>query len=534
MSTTETTALTPHRLFFYRIGNPVLWAMGASVLYWAYLIFNTQMEIKFDSIDYRNLGKMLFERGFGDYFRTGPHREPGYPLLIAASYALNKGLTFCSQISWLKILQCLILLSTQVLSCVLLKKLQVHRNFMAIAVFYLGFSPALVNSALSMYSEILTYPLILGFFLLLWKSWGAIRQQQGQLVVLTSLGLAGMAVLITFTKGAFELIIPVFLVFLLPQLFSLIKEKKQVQLQLTLIHLGLVLAVFLGAVNGYKYLNLRSNGNFVLTDRGSWALYGNTVRRTGPLSPTLVKAAIAYVPGEGVCKTYFPKEICLTWSAQFSDSIAFDKLHELEAKGIQDKEMNSIFINLSSDEIMKKPGQYLFFYFLEGWKMFFWESTQIGWVVYPPWLEKLFSLEILKNSLRLLISLLSLVTFLILMCHLGFQYLLRLQQQKKQAAVEQITELTILEAVAVLIKFIAIYIGVYAFFHILTRYALSIAPLYLILFAYTLDIMFRTKKNDEPLNVVEAPHEKKSLPAAPQQQPPQQPAQQNPPKIYRP
>jgi len=56
-----------------------------SLVYWLYLSVTVHMAIVFDSINYVALGKMLYAHGWIDYFKTGPNREPLYPLLIALS-----------------------------------------------------------------------------------------------------------------------------------------------------------------------------------------------------------------------------------------------------------------------------------------------------------------------------------------------------------------------------------------------------------------------------------------------------------------
>ena len=56
-----------------------------SLCYWIYLACTTTMYISCDAIGYQGLGQLLKEKGFIAYFKTGPNREPIYPLLVALS-----------------------------------------------------------------------------------------------------------------------------------------------------------------------------------------------------------------------------------------------------------------------------------------------------------------------------------------------------------------------------------------------------------------------------------------------------------------
>ncbi len=512
MTDQTTTPYSQKNLFLHRLKHPLLWVLLACLCYWIYLIFATQMEIQFDSIDYKNLGQMLASRGFSEFFRTGPHREPVYPLVVAVSFLLSKCIPL-SQTLWLKILQVLILCSSQLLLYMLLKRLSVHRTIACAAVCYLGFSPALVNSAFSLYSEIATYPFILGFILLAIKAWEKIEEGNDLQTVGWSLALGLCAIVLTLTKAAFELILPLFLLSLSPRLAVLYKRGLSPKFYRGLIHWILVLMVFQAGVNFYKYFNLRANGNYVLTDRGSWALYGNTERRVMPLTLSRFWAALTFIPGEGVCQNLADKNACQFWSAQKSDEIAFTKLHELEAQGISGKKLNNIFLSLSLDAFLKNPIQYAFFYFLETFKLLFWESTQIGWVTYPAWLASIFSLTLFKDGIRLLLFLL---TFLALKFWIG-----RLWSQRKNPLPSSETGEQTESHLCLIVNLVVIYILIHAFFFVLTRYALPLAPLYLVLMAAMAQKLFIPP----PQNEITEP-----VPIVPQRD--EQPKEER--KIYRP
>ena len=56
---------------------------------------------------------------------------------------------------------------------------------------------------------------------------------------------------------------------------------------------------------------------------------------------------------------------------------------------------------------------------LNGSKMFFWESTQVGFVTYPLWLQKIYDLKIFDDLLRFSLFLLSLAA-VVLIWHQSF------------------------------------------------------------------------------------------------------------------
>jgi len=135
-------------------------ALALCWLYWLYLFLASQMEIAMDASGYEILGSRIYQQGWDEYFRTGPNREPLYPFVI--SLAMRIGDFF----SWpypavQKTFQILMLGFSQLLALRILRTLKVNQIVRAFVILYLGFSPALVNSAFSLFSEILTYPLML-------------------------------------------------------------------------------------------------------------------------------------------------------------------------------------------------------------------------------------------------------------------------------------------------------------------------------------------------------------------------------------
>lgn len=452
-----------------------LWPFSISIVYWTYLFFSTQTIIIFDSLDYQALGQIIQADGWIKYFETGPNREPFYPLLISTSMYFSKLLT-CSYLPILKFIQLLILLSAQILSLKVLQKLKINSFITTTIILYIGFSPALINTALSLYSEIITYPFILGIIILSEKLYTQLTTKKKiQHLLPTIMGLSFCLTASTFSKSIFEIITPFYLIVFL---FLLLQSKKSSLIQ-TILAISLSFLFFYIPVSFYKSMNKKYNGQYVLTNRGAWALYGNTARRMKELTFKKVLTAITYAPGEGVCLKFFDKNNCNFWSFQKSDELGYGKLHELTAQKLSNEKREKILLIESRDLILSNPFQYGLFYIIEGFKTVFWESTQIGFVKYPPGLTKLYIWTPFKDGLRLFMSL---FTFLSIVYTLIFLF-----KNKTHPA-----KLILFYILCLLF----LHAGFYSFFFILTRYSLPVAPLYLILIAFTFnEILFNEKKN---------------------------------------
>ena len=150
------------------LGYPFSWIPLAFLLcfiYWFYLASTCEMVIAHDAIGYEQLGLTLYNKGWLEYFKIGPNREPLYPCLISISMGIAQKLSV-SYRSIEMLIQISLLLLTRILTLVLLKKLKVNHLLCALTILYLGVSPALLNSTLILYSEIATYPFILSIILL--------------------------------------------------------------------------------------------------------------------------------------------------------------------------------------------------------------------------------------------------------------------------------------------------------------------------------------------------------------------------------
>ena len=487
---TKNPKLPLDRESFSLFGHPVFLAFAASIIYWIYLFFTSTMAIAHDSIGYQSLGTLIYEQGWVPYFQTGPNREPFYPFIISISISLGK-IFSVSYHPFQKLIQLLLLFLTQLLTLKILKDLKVRDTLISLCVLYLGFSPALVNSALSLYSEIVTYPCLLSIIYLSSRAWLNFESSQSESALLGLLcGLAFTG--ITFIKGIFEIITPIFLIiFMLFATVSFMKKNSRSSVN-SLTFLLVFLLAFYIPVNLYKSFNEKYNGHFALTNRGAWALYGNTARRMDPIAMEKLPAALLYAPGEGVCKRVIDEESCRYWSFERSDELGYGKLHEVSNQNAPDKNIDKKMIHLSVKEILRNPPQYILFAGIEGLKMIFWESTQIGFVHYPGWLTTLFNFTPFKDGLRLIMSLLS---FTALFYLTGFVW-------KRRSNIFSNKENTDEQTITIFITFvlIIIYIAIHSFFFILTRYTLPIAPLYLIMITFYLDRIISGSNNSKTLN----------------------------------
>jgi hypothetical protein len=345
----------------------------------------------------------------------------------------------------------------------------------------------MVNSALSLYSEIAIYPFLLGIILFATAAWQSLCAEiPGYKIFSYATGFALCFIVSTLTKAAFELIFPIFLIPFLSLGLHFFLQKNFSAFKNSLVFLAAALIIFYSAISGYKWLNKTYNGQFVITDRGAWALYGNTDRRMEPLSFKRFLIALAYVPGEGVCRKLFSEKECSFWSFRESDTRGFDKSNEFLQKGIDKDQMNKEMISLSLQKIGQNPAQYLLFMGLEGLKMFFWESTQIGFVAYPDWLQRLFEFDLFKDGLRLAIFLLTFgsVIYSIVYISRNRRVLADAQFQNQQS----------IGALFFVLLMILVYTGLHSFFFTLTRYSLPIAPLYLVTIAFAAEHIIPASK----------------------------------------
>jgi len=445
-----------------------------SFVYWIYLLITAKMNVAMDAVSYEHIGKVLYQQGWVEFFKGGPGREPLYPLIISISMRLADVLS----VSYTKVqivIQFLILLATQLLTLNILKKCNVSSRVSALIVLYMGFSPSLVNSALSLFSEIGTYPIVLGIVIIAVKSWRAIFEQSKMRMVQLGITLGILFILVILMKAIFEY---VQFLFLLPFIWLFIKSvivKNQKVIVNTIVFLICVLLTVNSFTYMYKSLNLKYNGQFQMTDRGAWMLYGSVAKRMEPLSKKEFMAYVASIPGQGVCLALFDQDTCYRWTSRYDSTVASKETNRFVRDKVPKDQMNSLHIENSKKLIFKDPLRYVGFMFLESFKMFFWESTQIGFVWYPGWLSRLFEFTIFKNGLRLGVFC---VTFFSVL----FAVFSTLHYRRDLYDVTS-TESEKHQYSFFILLMIFSLSGFYSLVHILTRFSLPLAALFLVLIA---------------------------------------------------
>jgi hypothetical protein len=460
-----------------RFPSSVIAVFLLSAAYWLYLALATQMGITSDALGYEHLAQMLAAKGWVSYFTTGPNREPLYPLLVMLSMDLQ-GLSGIAYTKIMAFLCVLILGATQFLMYLVLKKSGVRTPICVVTMAYFAVSPAMNNAAFSLFSEIAALPLIILLLLANIRAYQTIRAGTAKDALCAGLYLGLVFTAITFVKGIFEFI---FLVFALLYLFALlacfVQGKKSMAANCLLILLAFTVC-YQGPLTAYKLLNKKYNGHCVLTNRGSWALYASCARRAEKLTPDRLLTALAYIPGKGFCESAFGEEKCRFWGIENLDSIGQKKYQQVSSQ-VPPSMVDQRMMTLSKEAIMQNPAQFLLLMGFDGIKMFFWESTQIGFVTYPPWLQGLYDNRLLKNTWRAVISLLSLA---------GFIFLIIVSFKKAPDFFKFNTD----AGTYIIFIFIVLssFIGFYALFDTIPRFALPVAPLELITIALLAEAMY--------------------------------------------
>ncbi|VAX35697.1 hypothetical protein MNBD_UNCLBAC01-503 [hydrothermal vent metagenome] len=466
--------------------NPIFWVFFLSITYWLYLASTVGIVLVHDSVGYQELGKTFYRGGLVEYLTTGPNREPVYPFFISMAMRIADKISV-SYTSVLIIMQVIVLFAAQSLLFLLLQKMKINRWITAGTLLYMGFSPAIVNMAYSVYSEIATYPVVLGMVLLGAYCWKNFFRSHYFISALQGLGLAAVFLWITFIKGIYEYIfIFFFLAFSVRFFITLFTKEKRKYMIGGFIFLLVFGGVFKGGVSYYKSLNQKYNGTYALADsRGLFSLYSSAARRTEDMSTKRILAGIVYTMGEGACVDLFGRDECYFWGIHHYDSYGIPKLqqvHQAYAKNEVSKEM----MRLSKEKILQKPLPFTFWMGMEWARMFFWESTQIGFVVYPDWLAHIFNHKLFKNIIRLGVSLLSLISFLYALIFIikNLKVVFYPEEQSREPV-----------RILFFILFgICCHVGMYAIFMTITRFALPIAPLYLATIAFALDRILCKKK----------------------------------------
>ena len=445
-----------------------------SLIYLFYLSLICQSLMIYDSLAYQALGNDLLHHGCVWFFQTGPQREPLYPLTVAASMHLAK--VFSTDDSWiLKLMQIGFLVLTQVLALTILRRLKVNRWITGLAVFYIGISPALVNSTIWVYSEIAALPLVLTVVLAAAHAWHKIfspdpwwAQAMHGFVLGISLFLA------VCVKDIFEAVAPFFMLAFIALFMAARRKRLYPVAQRALVVIMACAAAFYVPVTSYKTANKMLNGNFTFTDRGAWALYGMAAKRADPLKVSQIPPALAYIANPHFCYAVADKDSCDGWSYVRSDIYGMTRLHDIADQGVPKEKIYPLMVQQAFQKIAQHPLQYAFLSFLESLKMFFWETCRGGQATYPDWLEHIYNARGVEPAFIVVSSLASMCAFVYLLWY-GWRHRQKLFHPSENDA----------QALAgFMVLMLTAYAFAHSFFFVLQRYALPMAPLWVIAIAF--------------------------------------------------
>ncbi len=438
------------------------------------------MDIRFDAGHFEKLGRLVQTEGWTGFLKHGPTLEPLYPSIIAQSMRLENVLN----IPYQKIqaaIQILFLFISQMLLYQFLKLLKIHTAIILTVLLYFGFSPGLVNGTFSLFSEIITFPFLLGCVWFSVRIWQSILNRDIQKTFYNTCYFTILATTVTFSKAILEY---VFLAFLLPFIVVLVKAlivKEHKRSVAAFLFLSLFVCVSHGSLAVYKSLNQKYNGHYTFTDfRGPYMFYQYAVKRTRPLTGENLMVPLLSIPGEQVCRAKYGEACQDWWYDNYSYSMAKEK--ELLAEGIPQSAVYGQLFKLGFIQIAHHPFSYGLLTSFEAIKLFFWESTKVGFVYYPSWIEAIHENTLFKNGLRLTIFILTVIGFIGVIRHLW--------KQSKNGG--KIGEDTLLLGFS--LYFVFLFMTLYASVITITRYAFPIASFYLIFIAFFLNQLF-FKKN---------------------------------------
>jgi hypothetical protein len=363
------------------------------------------------------------------------------------------------------------------------------RNAAGIAALYIGISPMIMNSTLWMWSEAAAYPFVVWSLIFCIKSWRLV-QKGGELrrLILYATVTACLLVLLIMVKAIVATVAVLFLApfYIAVPIFLFRKEWRKCRD--LLIGLGLILGITGAVVNGYKWLNWHYNGNYVVTNRAEWALYGNTVRRLQPLTKERFLQALLSVPRLGICEKVYGRE-CGFWTYIVSDSIAVKATNELNARGYSPEQQRKFYISSSLALMAQHPFQQAGLMLVEASKMLFWENRPV-FVQYAPGfvLSKLYGFTWVVYILCFGWAVLSLI---------GFMWCVVRAVRLRQMAPTLVA------------SFLFFFIGLHSIFFIDIRYGLPTASLFIVLVMACLDsgmkAMFSRKGKREQCCIMRGP-----------------------------
>lgn len=456
--------------------------LAFSCLYWSYHVLISQMVIVQDAHVYKRIADVLYREGWIGYFKSGPAREPFYPFLISVSMHLESWIHVPYQ-DIQKIIQLCFALSAQYVLWIILRNLKTNTAITAGILLFFAVSPDIVNSIVSLFCEVVAFPIVL---LIVFLS-SRVRKKlfsphiSCQRLTFQSFCIGFFFFLLICTKGTFEFVFPFFVLALFILFFPALKTRNKSIIKKALFVLITLILTVQAPLQFIKSMNKKYNGNYVLTDRGAFMLYGNTTRHLEAFSWKKIMMGficITQASEQKICKKLFSEQECAFWDFRNSDAYAHQKCSQLASEGYSQEESNKILVQLTIEKILKNPFQYFPYYCLEGLAVIFWKSGEIGFVAYPDWVNFIYD----KTPVRFMLSLISAVLTLCALIHLAILNLKNLTLFLKESTIDDRT-VTLFLIGALCFTFIALH----ATISVLTRYCLVIVPLYLISIAVLLD-----------------------------------------------
>lgn len=439
------------------------------------------MNIAYDSIGFEENGRILKAQGLSGYLKNGPQKEPFYATTISLSMRIAE----TQHVDYKKVqtaLQLLLLFLGQLLLYQLLRRLQLNETVTSAAILYYGFSPGLISCGLDLYSEIATLPFTVLSVLLVSKAWHFLLQGDRKSTTLYALFFALTATVAVFSKAVLIILYPLFLLPFLAVLTSSLAKGKKERAHSALIFLVIFSIIFFPTINAYRSLNEKYNGNYTFTDdRGTPMLYTLAIKRTAPLTKEYLSLALSSVPGQNVCRAFNTKEACYQWLFDGSADLGLRKRSELAQEHIPGQQISQTLLFSGIRQILSNPLQYAFFSFLEALKMFFWESTKIGFVSYPDWLTHIHDNALVKNALRLFMASATLFSIL-------FTGVRVFKNRRRIYLTDGLHEKY--QHLFFLFFFLMLFVGLCALVQTATRYSLPVAPLFIAVIAFTADAVF--------------------------------------------
>ncbi len=439
---------------------------------------SSTMVISADALGFESLGKVLYEKGWIDFFVHGPQREPLYPFLISWSMRIA-GLMNIPYQKVQMVLQFSILFITQIFVLIILGRLGVSRVLRTAVGLYITISPALTNSALSLYSEVLTYPLILGIVASAVYAWRCLGGKSIIRIVGAGVITSFFFISLIFAKVAYYYSFFIFHIpFLLLALVSLVVKQKRKVFWNVVFYFSLTIGLVHFFVISYKLINHRFNGYFEFTDRGAGHFWTGAAERTEPHTGSALLAHLAAVPGEGICKRFFSEDECRKVSFFGSDDLRVAATSNL-LSGLPSSIHSRVLMSNGFELISRRPFQYALLYSIEGLRSFFWETSRLGFVDYPGWLGVVYRNNIFNDTLRVVISTLTIFSFFYLVIQLIKKFMIGDNFYRSPNDRDVFSFFTIIMIIS--------HTAIYALANIVTRYCLHIAPLFLICIALTFD-----------------------------------------------